>query len=428
MKTPRGDEVTAGPTAMAAAGPGKRGRLPYGSCLVLSVAAAVAASWANGGVCHACDSRGTSSRPTIRLQGGNTGSSFEVVGLGRKDLEPLKLADPKPARWQEFFAVYVISDKLARDKNRPAVFGSYQVEDGVLRFVPRFPLVPGVRYRVVFRPGRMPGHAGGEELRAEFDLPKAKAAATTIVSHVYPTRDKLPENQLKFYLHFSAPMSRGQAYAHIRLLDDKGKPVDLPFLELDEELWDPAGKRFTLFFDPGRIKRGLKPREEVGPALIESKSYTLVIDRQWEDAQGNPLKETLRKRFHVLAPDDQPIDPKHWKIAAPPAGTTLSLTVIFPKPLDHALLQRLLWVTDNAGRNVAGTVQVTDDETRWHLIPKQPWSAGRYDLVVDTALEDLAGNSVGRPFEVDVFRPIQRQVKPATVKQPFQIRAPSGRD
>ena len=91
----------------------------------------------------------------------------------------------------------------------------------------------------------------------------------TVVTQVYPTSDKLPENQLKFYLHFSAPMSRGDSYKHIQLLDEKGKAVELPFLELDEELWDPAGKRFTLFFDPGRIKRGLKPREEVGNEIRE---------------------------------------------------------------------------------------------------------------------------------------------------------------
>jgi len=129
----------------------------------------------------------------------------------------------------------------------------------------------------------------------------------------------------------------------------------------------------------------------------------------------------------VLAPDDQPLEPKDWRIAAPLAGSALPLTVSFPKPLDHALLQRLLWVTDSDGKHVAGTVQVSDEETRWHFTPQRPWCAGRYDLVVDTSLEDLAGNSVGKPFEVDVFRPIQRQVKAATVKQPFQIRAPATR-
>src|SRR5205823_11683424 len=143
------------------------------------------------------------------------------------------------------------------------------VEGTVLRFEPRFPLQRGLRYQVVFRQALLPdANIQKPDVNAEFMIPKLAAGPPTVVEHVYPSRDKLPENQLKFYLHFSAPMSRGEAYQQIQLLDEKGKVVELPFLELDEELWDPDGKRFTLFFDPGRIKRGLKPREEVGPALI----------------------------------------------------------------------------------------------------------------------------------------------------------------
>jgi hypothetical protein len=243
-----------------------------------------------------------------------------------------------------------------------------------------------------------------------------------VVEHVYPSKDTLPENQLKFYLHFSAPMSRGEAYRHVRLLDAHGKAIDLPFLELDEELWDGAGKRFTLFFDPGRIKRGLKPREEVGPALEEGKRYTLVIDRAWPDAEGEALKQPYRKSFRVGPPDDNPPDPTTWKLRPPAPGTRAPLVVTFPKPLDHALLHRLIWVTDSQGRKVPGTPAVADEETRWRFTPLQTWAAGTYHLVIDTRLEDLAGNTIGRPFEVDVFRPVQREVKTEAVRLRFDIR------
>src|SRR5262249_4461656 len=149
--------------------------------------------------------------------------------------------------------------------------------------------------------------------------------------------------------HFSAPMSLGEAYRHIRLLDEANKPVDLPFLELDQELWDPAGKRFTLFFDPGRIKRGVKPREDVGPSLVEGKRYTLVIDSKWSDADGQPLKESFKKSFRVVAPVEKGIDVKEWKLDSPAAGSRDALKVGFPQPLDHALLQRLLWIVDAEG-------------------------------------------------------------------------------
>jgi hypothetical protein len=208
------------------------------------------------------------------------------------------------------------------------------------------------------------------------------------------------------------------------LLDAASKEVSAPFLELDEELWSPDQKRFTLYLDPGRIKRGLKPREEVGPVLEEGKSYTLVIDREWQDAEGNILRETFRKKFTVGPPDDEPIDPKNWELAPLSAGSRQPLMVRFPKPLDHALLHRLIWVANAAGKRVPGTASVSQEETEWRFTPENPWPPGEFHLVVDKALEDLAGNTVGRPFEVDVFRPVQRELKSETVKLPFRIDQP----
>ncbi|MCX7667077.1 MAG: hypothetical protein N2112_16210, partial [Gemmataceae bacterium] len=112
---------------------------------------------------------------------------------------------------------------------------------------------------------------------------KRPATPPTHVVQVYPTSEMVPENLLKFYLEFSGPMKRGEVYKHVKILDAKGKPVVLPFLELDEELWDVTGTRLTLFIDPGRIKRGLKPREEDGPVLEAGERYTLEISTNWKD-------------------------------------------------------------------------------------------------------------------------------------------------
>ncbi|HEV3143998.1 MAG TPA: hypothetical protein VGZ47_08960, partial [Gemmataceae bacterium] len=279
----------------------------------------------------------------------------------------------------------------------------------------RFPFTAGLDYRAVYTPRT------GAKLELKFTLPKQQAAATTAVDHVYPSSDKLPENQLKFYLHFSASMSRGQAYSHIRLLDENGKRVEQPFLELEDELWDPASRRFTLFIHPGRIKRGLKPREELGPALVQGKRYTLLIDSAWSDAEGNPLQKEFRKEFVVGPPDETQPDPKGWKLEAPGSGRA-PLIVRLPKPLDHALLNRLLWVVDAAGTRSAGRIQISGGETVWSFLPEQPWKIGEYKLVIDTALEDLAGNSIARPFEVDEFHTVQKEVKAKTVELPFVVR------
>jgi hypothetical protein len=357
---------------------------------------------------------------TIRLNG-DPAKTIDVAGLSAKDLEAIGKLELKDDEWRTLFAVYVVP---AKGKERgPALLGSYRIEDGLLKFEPRFPLAPGVRYQVVFEPARVPTRAPLKEktLEKEIVLPKAKTEPT-VVTQVYPTAEQLPENQLKFYIHFSAPMSRGDSYKHIKLLNDKGKAVDLPFLELDQELWDSSAQRLTVFCDPGRIKRGLKPREDFGPVLEEGKRYTLLIERDLEDANGNRLKEAFKKPFKALAPDDKQPDPKTWKIQTPTAGTHAPLIVTFPKSMDNALAERLIWVTDDRGRKPAGKVAVTEKETVWQFTPEKAWEEGSYQLVADTRLEDLAGNSIARPFEVDVFRPVQREVKTETVKLPFEVK------
>jgi len=355
-------------------------------------------------------------RIVIRLNEGKAGTTVDVTGLGKETLAGLARLAPDAEKWGRVLAVYVQRPGKGRE-GQPAVLGNYRIEKDVLRFEPRFPLLRGITYRAVCIP------AGSKPIEVALLLPKPASSPTAVVRHVYPSGDVVPENLLKFYLHFSAPMSQGGSFRHIKLLDARGKQIDLPFLELDQELWDPTGTRFTVFFDPGRIKRGLKPREEVGPALEEGKRYTLVIDRGWADAEGNPLKETYRKTFTVTAPDDTPPDTKTWKLRPPTAGTRATMRVTFPEPMDHALLHRMVWVEDAAGKMVAGKPEVMERETVWVFTPAGPWRPGAYNLVADTRLEDRAGNSIGRPFEVDVFRPIERKIKTETVKVPFRISA-----
>ena len=52
---------------------------------------------------------------------------------------------------------------------------------------------------------------------------------------------------------------------------------------------------------------------------------------------------------------------------------------------------------------VAGESAIEAGETRWLFTPRDPWTAGDYDLVALAFLEDLAGNRIGRAFEVDNF-------------------------
>jgi hypothetical protein len=73
------------------------------------------------------------------------------------------------------------------------------------------------------------------------------------------------------------------------------------------------------------------------------------------------------------------------------------------------------------GQAVSGTILISDEEKCWQFTPAEPWKEGTYQVSVASALEDWAGNSIGRPFEVDVFRPIQRRVESETIKLPIAV-------
>ena len=71
------------------------------------------------------------------------------------------------------------------------------------------------------------------------------------------------------------------------------------------------------------------------------------------------------------------------------------------------------------GREVAGAVSITEAETVWRFVPRDPWRDGTYRLVVGSELEDVAGNSVAAPFEVDLTTPITKRVASDRVEVPF---------
>jgi len=350
--------------------------------------------------------------------------TVEVSGLDKTSESELGKANRTPEQWQRLLSVYAEQGDLFADVGLPAMLGSYRLENGTVRFEPQFALDPGVHYRAMFHPELLPGERErrGKPVTSVFQLPRGRTTPTTVVSQVYPSGDVLPENLLKFYVHFSAPMKGGHIYEHIHLRNAASQDVELPFLEIDEELWNPSMTRLTLFIDPGRIKCEVKPLEDIGPALEAGKRYTLVIDRQWEDGAGLPLKETFQKSFKVSPPDREPPDPRHWKLHLPERASTKPLVISFPDSMDHALAQRMIRVVTAPGELVAGQTALEDQERRWSFTPAQPWKTGPHTVLVQTTIEDLAGNNIGKAFEVDLFDGVQRRLTNSTVRLPFEIK------
>lgn len=331
---------------------------------------------------------------------------FEVHGLAAQ--EATQAGDAAEAAFAVFTAT---GGELAE---RPALAGTYtKLPDG-LRFTPRFPLEPGMRYRAVY-------HTAGRKLEREFVVPERAQSPPARVRIIYPTAKILPQNQLKFYVHFTAPMSRGDAYRNFSLVDADGEAVDLPFLELSEELWNPAGDRLTLLLDPARVKRDLKPRNESGPVLEIGKRYSLVVRRDFKDGEGQPLAAEFRKEFVVAEPDEACPRPATWRLHLPTAGTNEPLVVRFGESLDHALLARWLWIEDAAGQDVSGEPATGEGESSWSFRPSKPWQQGRYRLMADKRLEDLGGNNILRKFELDGRRAPKASDEESTAAVEFEV-------
>jgi hypothetical protein len=333
----------------------------------------------------------TARAQTIELQDG----AFRVSGW----------MPDRPVQSQDLPAIFSVHTGPA---DTPAILGTYSMEGDVLVFRPRFPLATGLAYRAIFHA------AGTTPLERVFDR-KSEAVPQARVESVYPSIKVLPSNQLKLYVYFSAPMSRGEASKRIHWVDNNGKAREWPFL-ISEELWDPEQRRLTLILDPGRIKRGLEGNELKGPPILEGNEYTLAIDREFADARGVPLVEGFRKSFRGGPAVRDIIDPKRWLIHTPATGTSDPLIVDFAKPMDYALLESQLSVG-----GISGTVKIDRNETRWIFTPSQSWKSGRYELNIGFALEDLAGNRIDRPFDVDTYVRPSPPSPGETLTIPFRI-------
>ena len=149
------------------------------------------------------------------------------------------------------------------------MLGTHQVVDGTLRFVPQFPLDPGRRYQVRFDGSRVAGWDGGSPAVVETTVgrPAAATEPSTVVARVFPSGETVPANMLRMYIEFSAPMGRPSGVEFIHLLDHDGREIPGAVLPLDYEFWTPDHTRFTVFFDPGRVKKGILPNQQMGRPL-----------------------------------------------------------------------------------------------------------------------------------------------------------------
>lgn len=284
-------------------------------------------------------------------------------------------------------AVFVKNDEGKYLSN--AIQGHYTKDAGYLIFKPYFPFESGMTYVV----RTMNDKADGTYSYHPFQIGKKEIVEEAKVISIYPSANQLPENLLRFYIYFNTPMKKGQALKYIQLLDEEGNIDRHAFMEFKQELWSADGKRLTVLFDPGRIKRGVSTNELRGPALIEGKRYKLSISGTWQDVHGQQLTINTIKEFVVDNGYRQHLKINDWEIDVPKVNTNESLTIKFDRIIDHALIQSMITLK-NGDNNLAGNWEILENEQLIRFIPEKKWSEGNYRIMFDSRLEDVAGNNL----------------------------------
>ena len=206
---------------------------------------------------------------------------------------------------------------------------------------------------------------------------------------VQPSGPEVPANLLRLSIRFASQVE-GALLPRLSLVRADGSRVDEPFLE--QELWSPSGEILTVMMHPGRVKTGLKARDERGPILSVGDDVALALD-------GVPLK-----RWRVGPADEIGPIVSAWRMSAVRVASKQPLVVALDGPIDGRDADYLA-IADIRGRRVAGRARLTSGESTWSFTPSAPWRPGAYQLVVRGTLEDPAGNRLGSCFETSIDSP-----------------------
>jgi hypothetical protein len=345
--------------------------------------------------------------PTLEWRLAEGTGEVRVCGLAAASLA--SLATLGPEKLGEVLSVRVV-DGEAEGRSDPAslpeLWGRRMAEGECLLFRPRHQPAPGMVLRATFRGDaydHLSGHdrlSRGEatptlELRVVVPPPERR---TRVVS-IHPSGEQIPENLLRVYVTFSAAMSLKDIEKHVHLRDETGAEIPNAFVEIPGGLWDPGRRRLTLILHPGRVKSGIALGEAMGKVLQPGQGVTLEIDAEARDAEGASLLEGSRRKWRIGPAQRQALDVSQLRIAVPKEEGA-AFEIEFPVALDRALALKAFTVKKE-GQEVAGSFELETGEQRLRFEPEKPWRRGEtYILEISAALEDVAGNRLGRAFEV----------------------------
>ncbi|MEL7026137.1 MAG: Ig-like domain-containing protein [Pseudomonadota bacterium] len=273
--------------------------------------------------------------------------------------------------------------------------GTYSVTGNSVTFDPAFEFLEGQAYTIQTADGAL----------HQFKIASANQATAPSVLAIYPSGSAIPENTLRFYIQFSAPMMPHQAEQFIELVSANGEADREAFMSFKQELWSADRTRLTLLMDPGRIKRGVAQNTRLGPALVETQSYAIVVRDGWPGATGGDVALGFEHAFHVDAALRSIPSPDAWDITPPAAGSREPISITFDRPFDRFQTLESLRLEDADGAVILGEAWLENNETVWRFAPLEPWEEGDLNLLIDARLEDVAGNNFRDTLDHSVGTP-----------------------
>ena len=310
---------------------------------------------------------------------------------------------------QDLLQLYVGKADLCCEGRTPMA-GRYVQTNHTLTFVPVFGFEVGQDYvaRV-----QLPGK---DERLTHFTIPSSEHQRQATVTDIFPSGDRLPENILRFYIHFSAPMQPHVAFDYIKLHDSAGNVDDAAFMRFKQELWNADRTRLTILFDPGRIKREVATNVALGPALLAGQRYTLSVEGGWPTADGRSTLAPFVREFLVTDALRERPDVELWQANSPCFGTRDPLEIQFDRPFDRHLLSKAVYVVRDDEQVITGEIHVGAAERSWRFIPNEPWGSKQVQVVANATLEDIAANNF-----VDLLDHVKSREADATSSTALQI-------
>ena len=83
-----------------------------------------------------------------------------------------------------------------------------------------------------------------------------------------------------------------------------------------------------------------------------------------------------------------------WILDKPQSNSYDPLTIHLDRIIDHALFQSMIKVVDAEEKPIAGHWEFSEKERLIQFIPQKEWIKGIYQIIIDSRMEDVAGNSL----------------------------------